>query len=597
MSEALSALGAEGAEILTDILNRYFTEMIGILHAHGGQVMKFGGDAILCFFPEAGNPEPEAADQRNSRNLSAEIRISKRGTRGSSETSLPSAVHAARLMQDGMRRFQNIRTPVKKFALKMKIGIAHGECLVAGVGDPNVRCDYVFAGEPVDATSDAEHHAMAGEIIFAGDEFKIHDVKCKMEEVEPGFYRLLDVASSPISCPPSPDSPARTASSEIRAAASYLIREVHDLVASGHALQVGALLDIVPIFLKFTGFTYTREEFDLALFDAFFRTLMEVTHRHGGRLNRISMGDKGSTAFLLFGAPNPLEKKELLGSQWALDLAAALRARFPRLTAGVGMNTGRVFTGIVGGAGRWEYTVMGDAVNFAARLMQGAEAGQAWVSGPFALRAREVYGFDDLGKRKFKGKAEPLAVFALKERRRAGWTAGGTEQFVGREKETEALLRLLDAAFKGVPGMAVIEGEPGVGKSFLSSRILREAHQKGWRTVPVTGRSPGAAMPMPLGGISSRIFSLAAAIRTAMPLRMFLRAMTNPVWPGSMISSALPFPRISAFRPTTKRPASGSSSTGYRLCFFGRPGRYPYSYSWTTFTGSTPFRLNSWRPF
>ena len=55
MSEALSVLGAEGAEILTDILNRYFASMIGILRAHGGQVMKFGGDAILCFFPENGD--------------------------------------------------------------------------------------------------------------------------------------------------------------------------------------------------------------------------------------------------------------------------------------------------------------------------------------------------------------------------------------------------------------------------------------------------------------------------------------------------------------------------------------------------------------
>ena len=56
MSEALSVLGAEGAEILTDILNRYFTAMIGIIHAHGGQVMKFGGDAILCFFPDETSP-------------------------------------------------------------------------------------------------------------------------------------------------------------------------------------------------------------------------------------------------------------------------------------------------------------------------------------------------------------------------------------------------------------------------------------------------------------------------------------------------------------------------------------------------------------
>jgi len=58
---------------------------------------------------------------------------------------------------------------------------------------------------------------------------------------------------------------------------------------------------------------------------------------------------------------------------------------------------------------------------------------------------------------------------------------------VGRERETQALLERLGRAWKGEPGMAVIEGVPGVGKSFLASRILREANRKGWRTIPVRG--------------------------------------------------------------------------------------------------------------
>lgn len=51
ISEELSKFGAEGAENLTDILNRYFSNMIKIIKENGGQVMKFGGDAIHCFFP------------------------------------------------------------------------------------------------------------------------------------------------------------------------------------------------------------------------------------------------------------------------------------------------------------------------------------------------------------------------------------------------------------------------------------------------------------------------------------------------------------------------------------------------------------------
>ena len=336
MSEALSVLGAEGAEILTDILNRYFADMIGIIHVHGGQVMKFGGDAILCFFPESslsGKDRQAAGGRRQEEaklpNLGLGTWNLEPGEEAGSSISLPNALAAAWKMQEGMGRFQKIKTPVKRFALKMKIGIAHGECLLAGVGDPAVRCDYVFAGDPVDLTSDAEHHAVAGEIVFAGEQCKMQDAKCKMEIVKPGFWRILDIPAEfetrnqKLDAVPAPPSSASgPPSSALR---PFLIAEVHDMVASGHTTQVGALLEIVPVFLKFAGFTYTREGFDLPLFDAFFRTLMEVTERHGGRLNRISMGDKGSTAFLLFGAPNPLEKKELLASQWALDIMAALR--------------------------------------------------------------------------------------------------------------------------------------------------------------------------------------------------------------------------------------------------------------------------------
>ena len=488
MSEALSVLGAEGGEVLTDVLNRYFAAMISVVHADGGQVMKFGGDAILCFFPETGDWHMRSEAGACLSPVSGGRRETSDERRKSD--SLHRALRAARLMQCEMPRFQNIKTPVKRFALKMKIGVAHGECLLAGVGDPTVRCDYVFAGAPVDATSDAEHHATAGEIVFAGDKCKLQNVRCKMKEMEPGFWRILDAPAEPETRNSKLETAAFTPASNFHfpaSASSYLIREVHDLVASGHKAQVGALLEIVPVFLKFTGFTYTREAFDLPLFDAFFRTVMEITERLGGRLNRISMGDKGSTALLLFGAPNPMEKKEQLASQWALDFFAAVRTRFPRLTVGAGLNSGRVFTGIVGGEGRWEYTVMGDAVNFAARLMQGAEMGQACASESFVRKAQEVYGFDDLGTRKFKGKAEPLAVFALKERRKAGWTAGGTEQAVGRERETKTLLERLDRAWNGEPGMAVVEGEAWVGKSFLSVRLLQEATRKGWRTIPAKG--------------------------------------------------------------------------------------------------------------
>src|SRR5204863_941661 len=135
MTEVLSTLGSEGGEVMSRILNRYFTAMIGTIHLSGGQVMKFGGDALLCFFP--------------------------------GKNSLARALLAADKMRNSMRRFQNIRTPIQKFALQIKIGVAEGEVLVAGIGDPKSRSDFVFAGEAVDLCTTAEKRARPGEVVIA----------------------------------------------------------------------------------------------------------------------------------------------------------------------------------------------------------------------------------------------------------------------------------------------------------------------------------------------------------------------------------------------------------------------------------------------
>jgi hypothetical protein len=63
LSERLSVLGREGAEQITDIINRYFGQMMSIIFAHGGDVFKFGGDALLVFFPDGPAPGSLAALQ------------------------------------------------------------------------------------------------------------------------------------------------------------------------------------------------------------------------------------------------------------------------------------------------------------------------------------------------------------------------------------------------------------------------------------------------------------------------------------------------------------------------------------------------------
>ncbi|MBN2384335.1 AAA family ATPase [bacterium] len=441
MSEALSPLGAEGAELLTDILNDYFSEMISLVSEYCGEIMKFGGDAVLCFFP---------------------------GT-----DTFHQAIYSAKLMQDAMAKFAIIHTPIQDFSLMMKIGLAHGKVLLAGVGREEHRCDYIFAGSAVDLTAEAEHYASAGEIILACTKTDLAIQGLEVIPLGADFYKLKSVR--PVSTmvqEPVIDSTDLT---------PYVIGEIAALVAKGYDHYIGTLQGAVPVFISFTGFTYSQKQFDLQFFHSFFSMVMDITHRYQGRLNRISMGDKGSTFFILFGSPVPLEKKEELACIWALELIAEVRKEFPSISLKIGMNSGRVFSGLVGGHDRFDYTIMGDAVNFAARLMQNAQDNQICVSEAIKDLTEEKYENVLLGKHKFKGKKELLPVYALNKKRQQFDVKQTVADFTGRSTEVTLLLEALDKARKDEPSMIVLEGVPGIGKSFLANHVLGIGQQKHWQ--------------------------------------------------------------------------------------------------------------------
>lgn len=440
MSEKLSQLGPEGAEILTDILNRYFKIMIDLIHQFGGDVMKFGGDAILCFFEGTGSYHP--------------------------------SLKCAFLMQDYMNVFQKVKTAAGNFSLKMKIGLSFGEVLIGAIGDPFVRCDYFFAGKPVDLATDAEHCAKSGEIIAHQPEELISQKIVSVENRSPGFYKILSVEDISLT-------PAGKGSKKI-ADSSFFVPEISEMVELQLEKHIGSLQNAVVVFLLFQGMTYNRESFNLNELDDFFKVILDVTRAYQGRLNRISMGDKGSSFMLLFGAPNALEKKEELAALWAIKLKKDLQKKFPHITIQIGMNAGLVFSGLVGASNRYDYTVMGDTVNFAARLMQSAQNGQIIISSAMYRLIDNRIRCRDLGSMKFKGKKEALPRYEIVGEKEKVLFSPKKSPFFGRKKYLNYIQSILQKTRAGGPAMVVIEGEAGIGKTALAEEILHWAKRIGY---------------------------------------------------------------------------------------------------------------------
>ncbi|HAT1152187.1 TPA: HAMP domain-containing protein [Corynebacterium striatum] len=108
---------------------------------------------------------------------------------------------------------------------------------------------------------------------------------------------------------------------------------------------------------------HTPEEVVEAL-NKFFEHVVEVVHRNKGIINKF----QGDAALAVFGAPLNVYDANSMALQAARELRQELRGL--ELQAGIGVAAGHVVAGHIGGADRFEYTVIGDAVNEAARLTE-----------------------------------------------------------------------------------------------------------------------------------------------------------------------------------------------------------------------------------
>ena len=144
--------------------------------------------------------------------------------------------------------------------------------------------------------------------------------------------------------------------------------------------------------------------------------MAEVIIDHGGMVDQFV----GDAVMAVFGAPDPVEDHAVR----AITCALAMQARQaslnreadgdgrPHVTMGIGINTGRVVAGTVGGSGRLEYTVVGDAVNVAARLQSEAAAGEI-VASEITIAAANHVDAEPMGSRLVKGREEPVEVYRV----------------------------------------------------------------------------------------------------------------------------------------------------------------------------------------
>ncbi|MFT3716019.1 MAG: adenylate/guanylate cyclase domain-containing protein [Gordonia sp. (in: high G+C Gram-positive bacteria)] len=197
--------------------------------------------------------------------------------------------------------------------------------------------------------------------------------------------------------------------------------EVAQLAMEHDGQMFGANVDVAVVFVDITGSTAFAEQRDpqetAVVLNAFFSIVDDVVSRYGGLINKF----EGDAALVVFGAPTPLDDPAGQALAAARELGEDLSENIP-IEWGMGVGYGQVFAGNIGSATRYEYTVIGDPVNEAARLSEQAKDGVSRVyASSDAVDAAVAADSGEGGEGEFwqpaetrtlRGRTEPTRIFA-----------------------------------------------------------------------------------------------------------------------------------------------------------------------------------------
>lgn len=202
---------------------------------------------------------------------------------------------------------------------------------------------------------------------------------------------------------------------------SFVPSQVADHLRDGDGSMVQQELEVTVLFSDIRGFSSIAERLSVResadVVGRHLTAMAEVVVAHGGTIDKF----QGDAVMAIFGAPDPLPEHaeralrcaiEMQSRQAELNAQGWGTAAIDGLHVGIGLNTGTVIAGAIGGGGRLEYTVIGDAVNIAQRLQSEAAGGEI-VASASTIAAAPGVACESIGPRHVKGREESVEVFRV----------------------------------------------------------------------------------------------------------------------------------------------------------------------------------------
>ncbi len=436
LTERLARRGREGAEELSNLLDTVFSQLLMDAEDEGGDLLKWGGDALLLLFDDADHSR----------------RAARAGLR----------------MHRALAQIGRAKTSIGRVKLRASAGVESGPVHLILAGNPALRRDLVLLGPTATAVTMLEHAAGIGEVLV-GDATAA-DLGPGLVRPHEGWGHLLSGVPTPANRPPQPEpEPMPAVIEQLLAPQLWAYLSQPSREPEHRTVAVA--------FLRFDGTdTLLAEEgaeVVTAAVDEVLRNVQEAAVAHDVSFLDTDVDVNGGKILLVGGAPRSAgddTDRLLTAVRETVDRAG-------RLPLQAGISQGRVFTGDTGSPSRRTYSVKGDAVNLAARLAAHAESGSILMAADVLEHTRRSYAVSDAPMASLKGKSKPVPVVTLGEPLEPRRQQYGEDAFIGRDAEMAILRGAIEQLINGSGGLIEVIGEPGIGKTRLVDEAVAQAEE------------------------------------------------------------------------------------------------------------------------
>ena len=523
-----------GAELLSHVLNRFFTPLIEIISAYGGDIIKFSGDALTILFVAEGEGNPESE---------YELSCGSGWARCSGHSSLElSVLRAVACCMEIHKRLDNFDTGIPDRTLSFHIGIGCGNCVVLHVGGEcspedsrTKRFEFVICGEPLEQIAHACHHAAVYETVVspqAWDLIQETVVGGSPIEEDRNYKKITALVTSKHTYATIRSAAKGTRHtkfslrlSDMNLTRRYIPSAVFQQMENGTLEYVNEIRNVTVFFICVPRLDVSSARGACTAQDLM-RSVQQACFAQEGQVNKFLVDDKGLLFLCVFGTPPMVHTDDPLRAILSCFKIIQSVKRLG-LVGHFGLSTGRVFCGIVGSSARQEYTILGDSVNVAARFMQIGMPNIVLADQRTYEQTKGDLDYDILDAVMLKGKSTPMRVFQPRIKQLVGVARPTCEVPVEPEKgqkepmqrrgtrmcdiiseetalgqdpllqcsqwrELKQIRCLLDETrVTKSGGTVVLGGRSGLGKDQLCQQILATARRDNSETITVYATDQG----------------------------------------------------------------------------------------------------------